>query len=231
MNLFRLLADLLHLLSVVIILEKIRRTRNCAGISLKSQELYLIVFCTRYLDLLFSESPWFDSALTMYNSVMKILFLASSGYIVYLMRRKLRATYDSEHDTFRLEFLILPCALVGLLINELHAGETMSWLGVKEILWAFSIYLETVAILPQLFLLSRTNSVENITADYLFCLGLYRAFYLLNWIYRWMTEDEYSQWIVWIPGLIQTLIYGDFFYVYVKSTWYGKPIRFDQLPI
>jgi ER lumen protein retaining receptor len=86
----------------------------------------------------------------------------------------------------------------------------------SKVLWAFSIYLEAVAILPQLLLLSRTGVVENLTADYIFSLGLYRGFYLLNWIYRYFTEDDYSQWIVWLSGLIQTVIYADFFYIYVK---------------
>ena len=69
-----------------------------------------------------------------------------------------------------------------------------------EILWAFSIYLEALAILPQLFLLQRTGEVETLTSHYIFALGGYRAFYLLNWIYRLATEPGYSNWIVWVAG-------------------------------
>jgi hypothetical protein len=43
--------------------------------------------------------------------------------------------------TFRIEFLLGPCALLALVLN--HEFSTM------EILWTFSIYLESVAILPQ----------------------------------------------------------------------------------
>ena len=42
-------------------------------------------------------------------------------------------------------------------------------------LWAFSIWLEAVAILPQLFMLQRTGEAETITTHYLFALGAYRA--------------------------------------------------------
>ncbi len=38
----------------------------------------------------------------------------------------------------------------------------------------------------------------------------------MNWIYRYFTEDSYTQWLVWICGLIQTIIYADFFYYYFK---------------
>jgi ER lumen protein retaining receptor len=38
-----------------------------------------------------------------YNTFMKIVFLASTFAIIYLMRghRTIRVTYDREHDTFR----------------------------------------------------------------------------------------------------------------------------------
>ncbi len=47
--------------------------------------------------------------------------------------------------------------------------------------------------------------------------------YLINWIYRYMTEEGYWMPIVWVAGMIQTIIYCDFFYYYVKKyalAWY-----------
>ena len=46
---------------------------------------------------------------------------------------------------------------------------------LAEILWTFSIYLEAVAIMPQLILIQRYGNVENLTANYVFCLGAYRG--------------------------------------------------------
>jgi len=54
-----------------------------------------------------------------------------------------------------------------------------------EVLWAFSIYLEVAAPLPQLFVLQRQEEVEGITIRYLIALAGHRVFYLLNWIYRY----------------------------------------------
>ena len=48
MNLFRLLGDLSHLASILILLHKIQSTRSCRGISFKTQLLYLIVFLARW---------------------------------------------------------------------------------------------------------------------------------------------------------------------------------------
>mgnify|MGYP001143838987 CR=1 FL=1 len=59
--------------------------------------------------------------------------------------------------------------------------------------------------------------VDTLSSHYVFALGGYRALYLLNWIYRLCTEKGYSNWIVWIAGLVQTAIYCDFFWYYLKA--------------
>jgi ER lumen protein retaining receptor len=199
MNIFRLAADTAHLVAICILLAKIWKTRSCAGISGRSQILFLIVFVARYLDL-------FTNFISLYNSVMKLFFLGSSIATVYLMFVKFKATYDRNHDTFRIEFLIVPSLLLALLIN--HDFSFM------EILWTFSIYLESVAIMPQLFMLSRTGSAETITAHYLFALGSYRGLYILNWFYRFHTENFLDP-IAVVAGIVQTVLYADFFYLYV----------------
>nr|CAG8650055.1 14655_t:CDS:2 [Entrophospora candida] len=212
MNVFRLLADLMHLASIFIILLNIQKTRSCSGISFKTQLLYAIVFITRYLDL-------FTTWISLYNTLMKIFFIATSIYILYLMKYKFRATYDPSLDTFRIEFLLGPSLILALLLNYCFI--------FLEILWTFSIYLESVAILPQLFMLSRTGEAETITTHYLFALGAYRALYLLNWLWRFQYEG-YTDWIVWIAGAIQTALYSDFFYIYYKNVLHGKKFEIPQ---
>ncbi len=79
-----------------------------------------------------------------------------------------------------------------------------------------------MAIIPQLIVVHKYASqqngfVENLNATYVFLLGGYRAMYLLNWLYRILTEKGYRSWIVWIAGLVQTGIYCDFFYYYITA--------------
>jgi ER lumen protein retaining receptor len=88
-----------------------------------------------------------------------------------------------------------------------------------QVLWTFSIYLESVAILPQLFLVSKTGEAESITSHYLFALGSYRALYLLNWIYRYYFENHYDL-IAIVAGVVQTVLYCDFFYLYITKGEY-----------
>ena len=58
--------------------------------------------------------------------------------------------------------------------------------------------------------------VENL-ACFVFALGAYRALYLVNWIYRYITEDDYMQRIVWFAGIGWTGLCTDFFYHYYQS--------------
>ncbi|KAG4400014.1 hypothetical protein AAZX31_08G341000 [Glycine max] len=184
----------------------------CAGVSLKTQELYALVFACRYLDI-------FTNYVSLYNTTMKLIFLGSSFSIVWYMRyhKVVRRSYDKDQDTFRHYFLVLPCLLLALLINEKFT--------LKEVMWTFSLYLEAVAILPQLVLLQRTRNIDNLTGQYVFLLGAYRGLYILNWIYRYFTEPHFVHWITWISGLVQTLLYADFFYYYFQSWKNNKKLH------
>jgi ER lumen protein retaining receptor len=134
--------------------------------------------------------------------------------IVLLMRFKepYKSSYyesTARYDTFQIFLILIPCIALAVFV---HYGNA-----VKELLWTFSIYLEAVAILPQIFVLHYTKTIENLTAHYMFFLGSYRGLYILNWIYRYLTEMYYRQWLVWISGAIQTVLYVDFFFHYIKA--------------
>ncbi|KAL5576984.1 hypothetical protein UlMin_018683 [Ulmus minor] len=204
MNIFRFAGDMTHLISILVLLLKIYATKSCSGISLKTQELYALVFLTRYLDLL-------TDFISVYNTAMKVVFIGSSLAIVWCMRVHpvVRRTYDKELDTFRYHFLVAGCFVLALIVHEKFT--------IQEVFWAFSLYLEAVAILPQLVLLQRSGNVDNLTGQYVFLLGAYRALYILNWIYRYFTEVHFSRWISCISGLVQTALYADFFYYYFLS--------------
>jgi len=87
-----------------------------------------------------------------------------------------RPTHDPAIDTFRVDFLVGPSFVLALLFNYSYS--------ISEVFWSFSIFLESVAIFPQLFILQRTGEAETITTHYIAALGVYRALYIPNWIYR-----------------------------------------------
>jgi ER lumen protein retaining receptor len=127
-------------------------------------------------------------------------------------------------------FAVGPSVALALLVNEFK-GSIFSNFGhwLFEVCWASSIYLESIAILPQLIMLQRHNQVENITASYMASLGAYRGFYILNWVYRYYHEAHYSAWIPWVAGVVQTALYADFFYYFWLSK--SRGMRHVILPM
>ncbi|CAH2355720.1 hypothetical protein CLIB1423_32S00496 [[Candida] railenensis] len=206
MNIFRFLADLSHLASILILIYSIETNKSIQGLSLKTQSLYVIVFCTRYLDL-------FTSYHSLYNTLMKIFFIASSVYVVYIMTKKYQKSIKEDIDTFPIRYLTGGAFIFALIFTNKYTPG--------EVLWSFSIWLESVAILPQLFMLQRTGEAENITVHYIAALGAYRALYIPNWAYRYFTEGRFEK-ISFFAGVVQTLIYSDFFYIYYTKVMKGK---------
>merc|ERR1719190_4612 len=88
--------------------------------------------------------------------------------------------------------------------------------GFVDYTWTFSIFLESVSIMPQLMMLQAQQEVENLTSNFVGAMGAYRFFYIVNWIYRYM-EDGHVRWVGWLGGIVQTALYLDFFYYFLKS--------------
>jgi ER lumen protein retaining receptor len=85
----------------------------------------------------------------MYLFIMKLVFIVLTGYTMYLMRVKkpFSLSYDKESDTFPHYYIYLAALLMAVLIHKS--------LNPMDFLWSFSIWLEALAILPQLFMINR----------------------------------------------------------------------------
>lgn len=129
-----------------------------------------------------------------------------------------KPTNDPNVDTFRVQYLLGGAAVLAIVWPYKYT--------VSEILWTFSIWLESVAILPQLFMLQRTGEAETITTHYLFALGLYRALYIPNWIWRYFMEPNHRvDYIAILAGIVQTVLYSDFFWIYYQRVLKGKKFK------
>lgn len=121
MNIFRLAGDMFHVLSILVLLLRLRVSKNAIGVSIKTQELYLVVFITRYLDL-------FTTFYSLYNSVMKILYIASTAYIIWMVRKTepFKTNFEKAHDSFlHWQFAVAPCIVLALVTNVIQGFNIM----------------------------------------------------------------------------------------------------------
>lgn len=121
MNLFRFAGDMCHILSIAVLVLRLRATKNAIGISIKTQEMYLLVFITRYLDL-------FTNYYSLYNSIMKVVYISSTALIIYMVRytEPFKSNYDSAQDSFlHWKFAVAPVAVIALLTNLYQGFDVM----------------------------------------------------------------------------------------------------------
>ncbi|KAK0270660.1 hypothetical protein LTR35_013941 [Friedmanniomyces endolithicus] len=215
-DIFHILGDVSHTASKLILIHSIHSNQSAEGVSLLTQLLYILVFLTRYLDVfwvapwraVFWISPWWS----WWNFTLKIFYIGSSAYIVWVMMRKFARTREKERG-WRLA--------MGVLVGSIVAGPVVcrvvrgwEYTTKTEVLWTFSIILESLCILPQLLLLRQTTVPTVLDSFYLVTLGSYRFFYLIKWIVQSFTEDQYVDPIAVTFGIVQTALYLDFAWVY-----------------
>ncbi|EPR79576.1 ER lumen protein retaining receptor [Spraguea lophii 42_110] len=205
--LIRMLGDISHVLSMIVLAQKIKNTKSCSGLSYKTQLLYGIVFISRYLDMMYFN---IRSIFELYLFIMKVSFIVFQLIIIYLIRFKFYYSWDPMLDNFNITYIVGPALVLSFIFKPESSGVVGYFI---EYLWAFSIVLEAVAILPQLLQLQETGESETLTSRYIFLLGIYRFLYVVGWILKFLGGAKVNQLLV-ASGIIQTLLYADFFIIY-----------------
>ena len=136
---------------------------------------------------------------------MKIAYVGFQSMLLYVIRFKYFHTYDAELDSFKMEMLLIPGMILAFIINMLQ--DSYSFIAL---MYNFSVLLESVAILPQLTQLQKMRESETLTSRYIFLLGAYRLFYLLNWTIRKLGK-HYIDDMLLATGILQTALYIHFF--------------------
>ncbi|CAA3013245.1 ER lumen -retaining receptor [Olea europaea subsp. europaea] len=205
-------AEAVHSIGISVLIYKLMKERTCAGLSLKCQELTAIFLAVRLYCSFVME---FDI-----HTLLDSATLATTLWVIYTIRFKLRSTYVEDKDSFAIYYLAVPCGILALLIHPSTSHHI-----ANRILWALSVYLEAVSVLPQL------RIVEPFTAHYVFALGVARFLSCAHWVLQviesrghLLSAMGYGLWpsMVLISEIVQTFILADFCYYYVKSVFGGQ---------
>lgn len=113
MDIFQFIGDLLHLFAILILIYKIIQTRNVAGISYKTQEIYGLVFLSRYIDVFLGWKA-------LYLFLMKFVFIGITIYTCYLLlfRKPFCHSYMKENDSFPHYLLYIAAAVLTMIIHK-----------------------------------------------------------------------------------------------------------------
>jgi hypothetical protein len=126
-------------------------------------------------------------------------------------RDRAESPVQEDNDSFNSLYLVGPCLLVALI---LHPNVTGSWL--INVLWAFSTYLEALALIPQLFVFhSASRTVDNMTSLWIVSLFISRVLECSFWFVALFFRGYMKIWssIVWyvvVTEAVHTLLLFDF---------------------
>lgn len=226
------LSSLAQCLAFLIIVLKIINTNNTSGLSRNTLICYLILLISRLSSTIFftgylpsdTAGDWFYQ-LTEITSVGLILVL------LYFINSKYKETSDTMLDNIYYYYLAIPAYGLALIIHT-----TLNSFFFTDVNWTFSMYLEAVAIFPQIKLfMTKKGQIEAYTSHYVALCGLSRLLSLLFW---WDTYKELnvesksafslfsgiSGYFVIFSQILQLLILADYYYLYFKSLMKGEQI-------
>lgn len=229
------LGNAITMFAFVILLVKVRDSKNVAGVSLKTLEMYALVFFFRLCSILVYEGylPYDKSGDWLFQAIEISSFLLVAVLIAHVLVLY-RSTYEERADAFGnlripdnlgILYLVLPCTLAAALFHPTLNGH---WL--FDTAWSLSMTLEMVAILPQLYMFQKKGGeVEAFTSNYLAALGISRIFHLCFWLSSYQelnsSHERFAGPYVLLTQFAQLFLCCDYLYYYVKSVRSGGPMR------
>ena len=141
----------------------------------------------RYLDLNRANWDWGVTILGTYNVVGKAFLLILSLLAIVIVRAGVVEYHHKRKDAAVISYVLLvACVFVTALIVAFdhHGHASGTGLGTHSFIdsaYIFSRVLESVAIAPQILLLSRLRGASRVVITYIGALGLYRFLYIVNW--------------------------------------------------
>lgn len=218
------LSSLVSMFSFLMVAMVIETGKTVKGVSLKMMECYIAVFFARSFAIIpFEGYLPFDKSGDWLYQVCEAFCLCLAGSIVYCCRVQYASTYDASTDNLNHLWLIGPALAVSLI---LHPHLNNFW--PSDIAWAFALYLESVTVLPQLFMFMKEGKAQPHTSHFLAAQALSRLFSFIFWVSSFSelsNPNHYikrfvGNWVVVIQ-LLQLVIMGDFIYHYVRCLQKG----------
>ncbi len=241
------LGGIIQLLGFFFLCFKLCGEGSCTGVSLKTLQLYALVYFSRCCSVLVYDGylPYDSSGDYVYRLV-EVLSLFVVCVLIFLTLVVYRDTYNPSEDSFGrfknipnqlgVVVLIVPCAIMALI---LHPSLNSSI--ITNILWTFALYLETVAVLPQFALLQKANRpVEAWVSHFVFAIGLSRSFLAIFWAISWHELSDSNSigitggWVgcfVLLCQLIHVGMTAEFCYYYVKASVDRSPLVLPGLQV
>jgi len=216
------LAAAVQCLGFLLLRLKIRK-QGAAGVSSRTLQLFAVMYVTRlYSTLQFNGYLPVDSSGDWVYQAIDVIALTCVISILYEMHNdqgRTAQTYEKENDTCAIHWFLVASVLLAYFIHPALNNRK-----IPDIAWTMSLYLEALAMIPQLMMFAKKGGeVESLASHYVACVFMCRCMMLAFWsnsfheLHR--RGDTYN-----LPGygvigaqILQVILFADFMYYYVKG--------------
>ena len=222
-SLYFVLSSMSQTLSFVIIMLRVTQYQSCSGISINYLICFIIMIFSRIITNIFCS---YDIQIDLINSIFLYLSQFTSliicFYLLYLIFFSYPETSDKMIDNkIPFYYLIIPILFIAILFKPYIFRN---WF--FDLIFIYSILLESVAIYPQIILFSiKKGEIETYTSNFIAFQGLSTIFVLIFWYKNYFSLNDsdslllggYSGYAVIGSEILQLIFIGYYFYLYFKS--------------
>jgi len=212
-------------LAFVLLQIQMSASQSVAGVSGKALQMHAAKLCCRL-----GTTLWLDGYLPMdksgdwiyqFGDVLSLLLVLQALHRVHVSHR---SSYQSEDDTCNVRNLIVGAVVLAVMIHpSLNAWTEF------DILWTAHLYIDAVAMMPQLWMISKSGGqVQGFTAHYIAATLLSNFLSAFFWFFASAELHDGTDSIN-ITGLalngahvVQLLLLVDFGFFYVKACLQGQ---------
>jgi hypothetical protein len=199
---------------------KIRQQRGAMGISSRTLQMFAVMYvCRLYSTLQYNgylpvdrTGDWVYQACDVV-ALLVIVSLLTSIHSVH------ESSYDKTNDTCAIHWFVLGCVMLAYLIHP-----SLNNRRIPDMAWTAALYCESVAMVPQLYLLTKKGGeVESLASHYIACVFVSRLLMMTFWFHSYHelkpkdADFNFPGYGVMGAQALQCVLFGDFMYYYVKS--------------
>jgi ER lumen protein retaining receptor len=231
------LSSITQMASFLIIAMKVYYYQNVSGLSLNSMICYFIVMVARLTSTIFysgylpsdEAGDWFYQLCEVFSLILVIIN-------IFFITKLYKETSENEtEDSVDYKYLTVPAIILALLVHTSLNRNILT-----DVAWSFSMYLEGMAIFPQLHLFrTKGGQIETYTSHYVSLQGISRLFTLMFWWYTYEELNEeaedsfsffhtYTGYFIIFSQIIQIILMADFYYFYFKSLFKGEKMSISS---
>jgi len=213
------LAGMGQTLGFFLLVHKMKSQRSSAGISSKTLQMYVLVLLFRLNSTLVKNGYLpVDSTGDWAYQACDITSLMLVFQALFYIHKRYKDSYQDNFDTLPVWNAVLP--LMGL-ATVLHGDLNHNW--YFDTVWTISMYLDTIAMLPQLWMVVRKGgAVEALTSHYV-AMIFFSRFLTFSFWYTGFPELAPENggfnkmgWLLCGCHGLQVAFSGDFMYHYFK---------------